>query len=87
MDLIQTVIHTLNRFSALPCLVSQRVMVAVSGGADSLCLLHLLHRLQPELGMTLAVATLDHGLRGEAGAADAAFVAALARDWGLPTWH
>jgi tRNA(Ile)-lysidine synthase len=62
----------------------EMVVVAVSGGPDSLCLLHVLCQLQDELGLTLHVAHLDHGLRGEEAAADAAFVAGLARDWGLP---
>lgn len=62
----------------------ETVVVAVSGGPDSLCLLHVLRQLQGELGIALHVAHLDHGLRGEDSAADAAFVAGLARDWGLP---
>ena len=42
------------------------VVVGVSGGADSLTLLHLLVRLRDELDLTLIAATLDHGLRGAA---------------------
>lgn len=60
------------------------VVAAVSGGADSLCLLHLLWRLRDELRITLHVAHLDHGLRGEASAADARFVAEFAAGLGLP---
>jgi tRNA(Ile)-lysidine synthase len=62
----------------------QRVVVAVSGGADSVFLLLALHRLAGRRGLTLEVAHLDHGWRGPAGAADAAWVAALAGDLGLP---
>lgn len=58
------------------------VIVAVSGGADSLCLLSLLHVLAPELGCRLHVAHLDHALRTGSGA-DAAFVAARAAELGL----
>lgn len=58
-------------------------VVAVSGGPDSLCLLHVLCRLRAELSLQLHVAHLNHRLRPEADA-DAAFVAALAADWGLP---
>jgi tRNA(Ile)-lysidine synthase len=65
-----------------------RVLVAVSGGADSLCLLHLLHCLcgsgKRYPAVSLYVAHLDHQLRGEASAQDAAAVATLARDWHLP---
>ena len=59
-------------------------VVAVSGGSDSVGLLRALHKLAPELGMRLSVAHLDHGARGEAARADAAFVQALANSLGLP---
>lgn len=58
------------------------VVVAVSGGPDSLALLDVLRRLA--LGPLLHVATLDHGLRGAVGAADAAFVRETAAGWDLP---
>jgi tRNA(Ile)-lysidine synthase len=59
-------------------------IVGVSGGIDSLALLHLLVALRIDLDVRLHVATLDHGLRGAAGAADAEFVRQTADDWGLP---
>ena len=62
-----------------------RVLVAVSGGPDSVTLLHLLVRLAPELGLNLGVAHYDHGLWGEDSRADADFVAELARRLGLPS--
>ncbi len=61
----------------------QVVIVGVSGGADSLCLLHLLARLSGEFGLALHVAHLDHGLRPDS-KSDADFVADLAGIWGLP---
>jgi tRNA(Ile)-lysidine synthase TilS/MesJ len=61
-----------------------RVLVAVSGGGDSVALLHLLAALAPGRGWTLAVATLDHGLRGEESAADRRFVEELAASLGVP---
>src|SRR5512137_2935527 len=62
----------------------ETLVVGVSGGPDSLCLLHLLRRLAPELRLWLHVAHLHHGLRGAEADADAAFVAELAECWGLP---
>lgn len=59
-------------------------VVAVSGGSDSVGLVRALHKLAPELGLMLSVAHLDHGTRGEAARADAAFVHALAGSLGLP---
>jgi tRNA(Ile)-lysidine synthase len=61
-----------------------RLVVAVSGGVDSVVLLQLLHQLAPELGCKLSVAHLNHRLRGRAAAADAAFVERVARKLGLP---
>lgn len=59
------------------------VVVAVSGGADSVTLLHLLMRMRVAWSLDLVVAHLDHSLRPES-AADARFVAALAERWRLP---
>ena len=59
-------------------------VVAVSGGGDSVGLLRVLHQLAGPLGLRLSVAHLDHGVRGEAARADAAFVAALAGSLDLP---
>ena len=61
-----------------------RVLVAVSGGPDSVALLHLLLRIGPEWGLHLGVAHFDHGLRGEVSREEARFVAGLARDLELP---
>ena len=55
-----------------------RVLVAVSGGADSVALLRVLLELRAELGIVLAAAHLNHGLRGESSDADEAFVGQLA---------
>lgn len=63
---------------------SAGLVVAVSGGADSVALLHALRHLQGQLGIALHVASLDHGIRGEAGQRDLAFVGVLAADWRLP---
>ena len=60
-----------------------RVVVAVSGGADSISLLHALITLRGEFQIELHVATLDHGIRGEAGAEDVRFAQQLAAQWGV----
>lgn len=60
------------------------IVVAVSGGADSVCLLHVLNRLRSTLDIRLHVAHLDHGLRGAEGQADANYVKTLADGQGLP---
>ena len=59
------------------------VVVAVSGGADSMALLHLLTRIRAAWSLNLVVAHLDHNLRPES-ADDACFVAEMAERWKLP---
>jgi tRNA(Ile)-lysidine synthase len=62
----------------------ERILVAVSGGPDSVALLHLLYELREELGVDLEVAHLQHGIRGEEAKQDARFVAELAELLKLP---
>jgi tRNA(Ile)-lysidine synthase len=62
----------------------RRLGVAVSGGADSICLLHALIELAPAYGISLVVLHADHGLRAEESRADAAFVRDLAGRLGIP---
>jgi tRNA(Ile)-lysidine synthase len=60
------------------------LLVAVSGGPDSVCLLYILVKLQSELGIRLHVAHLNHQLRGAEAKADAQYVSDLARQLGIP---
>ncbi|MFL5628612.1 MAG: tRNA lysidine(34) synthetase TilS, partial [Ktedonobacteraceae bacterium] len=85
--MLEAIAAYIERYQLLPD--SGTVIVAVSGGADSLCLLHILHRLCGDPAkhyprVQLHVAHLDHKLRGDAASADAAYVAQLAAAWGLP---
>ena len=61
-----------------------QLLVAVSGGPDSVCLLHILANLREELDIKLHVAHLDHQLRGAESEADAVYVSQLARELGIP---
>jgi tRNA(Ile)-lysidine synthase len=61
-----------------------RVLVAVSGGPDSMALLHALIRVAPRLGISLETATIDHGLRSGS-AEEAAEVGRRCAALGLPT--
>lgn len=63
--------------------IGQKIVVAVSGGPDSVCLLHILTGLCGELGIELHVAHLNHQLRGDESEADAAYVTDLARKLGV----
>ena len=64
---------------------STRLLVAVSGGIDSMVLLHVLSRLGERLGLTLFAEGVDHGLRAEAGA-ELDRAERFAEQLGLPPW-
>ena len=61
-----------------------RVLCAVSGGADSICLLHLLHSLSVDGDFQVYAAHYHHGMRGADADADAAFVEAFCRERNIP---
>lgn len=67
---------------ALPA--GSRILVAVSGGADSLALLLGLQRVAHEFGLELTAAHLHHGLRGSDADGDLRFVRAMCRRLGVP---
>ena len=60
------------------------VVIGVSGGADSTCLLFLLLELSKRIGFTLKVIHVEHGIRGEASMDDATFVEKMCEDLGVP---
>ena len=51
-----------------------KVIVGVSGGADSICLLFMLIELKKEMGLSVEAVHVHHGLRKETADADAAYV-------------
>lgn len=61
-----------------------KIVVGVSGGADSVCLLHLLNECQREWKLSLFVVHIHHGIRGAEAAGDARFVEELAEQLSLP---
>jgi tRNA(Ile)-lysidine synthase len=63
---------------------NELLLVGVSGGPDSVCLLHVLAGLRRSLGLKLHIAHLNHMLRGAESDADAEYVAVLARKLRIP---
>ncbi len=57
------------------------LLVAVSGGSDSVALLHILCSLRKQLGVTIGVAHVNHGLRGTESDSEEDFVRVLSRDF------
>ena len=75
-DKVKAALAGLSPGSALVC--------AVSGGADSVALLHCLWTLSEEAGFSLSAAHFNHCLRGEESDGDEAFVRYLCKQWGVP---
>ena len=61
-----------------------RVLAAVSGGADSLCLLWLLVQIRHDYPLEVECAHAEHGLRGSASLEDLEFVRNICSAWGVP---
>src|SRR6266487_3655539 len=85
--MLETIVTTyIDRHQLLP--PEGEVIVAVSGGAVSLYLLHLLNQLcgpgKRYAGVKLHAAHLNHKLRDEASDRDAAIVGSIVESWGLP---
>lgn len=81
MDLLAKVNQTIKKYSLIE--KGDRVLLGISGGPDSVALLHFLFRLKKRLKFSLFLGHLNHGLRKEAGE-DAGFVKELAKSFSLP---
>ena len=62
----------------------QKVLIAVSGGADSVAMLSILHAMAPTWHLALTVVHCNYGLRGHESEGDARFVSSLCRQWTIP---
>ncbi len=80
-SLTERILTTARRFSMIDR--GDLVLVAVSGGPDSVALLHALWTMRDDLGITLHVAHLNHSFRGEESDADAEYTRGLASELGL----
>ncbi len=81
LQVLHRVRTTIRRHSMLSG--GETVVVATSGGPDSIALLHLLRRLRDELSLRLRAVYVDHGLH-RASAAHGEFVRRTARAWKIP---
>ncbi|MBQ8229254.1 MAG: tRNA lysidine(34) synthetase TilS [Clostridia bacterium] len=64
----------------------KKICVAVSGGADSVALLHYLKTAEKQYGYTLCAVHCEHGIRGEESVADMRFVQELCKGWEVPLY-
>lgn len=79
--MLQSVLNAIERFSLLS---SHNVTVALSGGADSVALLHALCTLRDKLGINVSAAHLNHMIRGEEALRDENFVKQLCSALNVP---
>ena len=61
----------------------ESVVIGVSGGADSMCLLHIMEEISSQMGLKLAVVHIHHGIRKETADRDAEFVANYCKQRGI----
>ena len=79
---MKTINDLVSRYDMFPA--GSRVLCAVSGGADSMCLLHWLGSSAEALGISVSAAHFEHGIRGEESLRDMAFVEETCRAMGIP---
>lgn len=79
--MINKVRETIKKYSMINS--GDTVTVGLSGGADSVCLLHILLELQDEFGFTVKAAHINHGIRGAEADSDEAFVRRLCDENGI----
>lgn len=82
MGMLANVRKTLKEFDMLRN--KDKIVVAVSGGPDSMALLHILRTLQKEYELELCVGHVNHMFRGVEADADAAYVADICKAWNIP---
>lgn len=78
----RTVRRTIEKYSMFSR--GDRVVVALSGGPDSVALLYILDSLKDVYGIALRAAHLEHGLRGDESIADMEFVKSLCESLSIP---
>jgi tRNA(Ile)-lysidine synthase len=82
MKLIAKVRMTIERYQMLRG--GEKVIIGVSGGPDSICLLHVLLDLKSEYRIELVIAHINHSLRGGESLRDEAFIKNIAQEVNLP---
>jgi len=81
MNLERQALDTVNHYAMLS--PGDSIVAGLSGGADSVALLHWLCSLREEYGLDLCAAHLNHGLRGQESDGDEAFCRELCETWGV----
>ena len=81
-ETLKKVRHTISRYQMISS--GDRIVVGVSGGPDSVCLLDILNKLRNDLDIELIVAHFDHGFRPDEDGNETRVVESMAVSLGLP---
>ena len=63
---------------------NDKIIIGLSGGADSVCLTHVLHSISADMGIELICAHMNHGIRGDEADCDAEFARSFSESLGIP---
>ena len=77
----EKVLSTINKHNLISD--GDKIVIGLSGGPDSVCLLHILNRLKEKLDIELYVAHLNHQIRGIEAQKDALYVSTICEEMGI----
>lgn len=83
--MLKRVLETIKKNNMLEA--GDKVVCALSGGADSMALLCVLYELREELGISLYAANLNHSIRGDEGDSDSEFVRQFCKEKGIELFY
>jgi len=82
MNLIKKIQENIFRYELFPR--GAKIIIGISGGPDSVCLLNALHELKNKYGLEIVIAHVNYGLRGKDSGLDEKSVSDLAKKYSLP---
>ena len=81
IEMLKKIKNTINKQTLIE--KGDRILIGLSGGADSVCLTHILHTLKDEMGIEIMTAHLNHMIRGGEAQHDAEFAAEYSKTLGI----
>ena len=83
-DLKIKVLETISKYKMIK--PGDKIVAGISGGPDSMCMLHLLDRLKKDFNLSIFAAHLNHQFRGREADKDAYYVKDICNKWGIPSF-
>ena len=79
--IFEKVLSTINKYKLIEN--GDKIVLGLSGGPDSVCLLHILNRLKEKMDIEIYAAHLNHQIRGLEAQKDALYVSKICDDMGI----